>query len=636
MRRGSASYCGRFGSALKGMNSCCVAVIGHVDHGKTSLVRALTGIETDRLAEEKARGLSITPGFAHRLYVSGTIDFIDVPGHEDFIQAMISGASGARAVLVVVSLVEGVQPQSIEHLRIARLLGITHGVIAVTKSDLMRCSEKPEQEKAIKTALALTGFADVPMIACSAETGEAIDRLQIALEGLLSGGQLMPAPQHAFLPVDRVFSRAGLGAVVTGTLLGNAITVGDAVAVQPTGQQTTIKALQSRNQACDQAIPGSRVAINLRGVSVAEIKRGAVVTVPGGASGSACFDVGLNEGALVLKHMDSVRVHCGTQNAVAQVRLFRGASGLAQLRFKEPVVGFAGQRLIIRQLSPSRTLGGAVILDPNARPTGAGDVSRVDVLQATQMGDLVAIATALSGSARGVTDVRQVARLARMSVNHVSTRLAETYQRLEADWMTPKARADTCRDDLLSLLSTYHQDHPLHLAAPHAAVLSRGHAPMLTAYVMKCLLAEGIVRKNDNMYALAAHDPFTGMNNAQHARMTELEDAFAQADLVPLSVLDLVSDETDLALIDLLIATNSLVKLRNIALKQTLILHKDAIDKAAEMLLDAFAAPLDFTTSQARTTLGTSRKVVVPLLEHFDSKALTLRTGNTRHFRSAI
>ena len=223
------------------MKSCAVTVIGHVDHGKTSLVRALTGIETDRLKEEKERGLSIALGFAHRDYPSGNVDFIDVPGHEDFIRTMVSGATGAGAALLVVSAVEGVARQTVEHLEIATLLGITEGVVAVTKADLLARSDWSKREMSIKAAIASTGLRGQPIVFCSSTSGEGLDLLDRELEDLLCRSPGPPRLPGFFMPVDRVFSSTGMGTVVTGTLLGAGLGPGSHAVVAPTGRSVIVR-----------------------------------------------------------------------------------------------------------------------------------------------------------------------------------------------------------------------------------------------------------------------------------------------------------------------------------------------------------------------------------------------------------
>ncbi|WP_448326297.1 selenocysteine-specific translation elongation factor [Sulfitobacter sp. M13] len=360
------------------MTSACVIVIGHVDHGKTALVRALTGMETDRLAEEKARGLSIALGFAHCEMAGGTLDLIDAPGHEDFMRTMVSGASGAQGALLVVSAVDGVAAQTREHVQIAQLLQVPVAVVAVTKADLIPADDLPARLAAIGDAVAAQGVTRAELVPCSATTAGGVDGLRQALAAQFSDLPPRAVPAGAFLPVDRVFTLAGRGTVVTGTLLGAALSVGDALVVQPRGAATVVRGLQSRGTARKRVEIGERVAVNLRGISVEEVARGDVLCGTAYAP-SACMDVALTVSASAarpVKHMQKLRVLWGTAHEVATLRLMGGGqiapggTGLGQLRFKQPVVGFAGQAAVLRQLSPAATLAGAVILDPQATAVG--------------------------------------------------------------------------------------------------------------------------------------------------------------------------------------------------------------------------------------------------------------------------
>ncbi len=620
------------------MTSCCVVVIGHVDHGKTALVRALSGIETDRLPEEKARGLSITPGFAHCAYAAGTLDLVDAPGHQDFIQAMISGASGARFALTVISLADGIQAQTLEHLRIAGLLGITDGVIAITKSDLLGPSEQAVRLEEIRQSLSQTPMAQADLVVCSAVTGAGIDTLHHRLEALLTRAGDLPGPLQAFLPIDRAFSVEGRGTVVTGTLLGQGMGVGQSAVVQPGGHAVTIRALQSRASPRDTVHTGERMAANLRGVAVSDLSRGAVLCAEGAEAPSDCMDaqVQLLVQAPGLKHMQSVRVLFGTSSAVAQVRLFgggriaQGGSGLCQLRFDRPVIGYAGQRGILRQLSPAETLGGVVLLDPQARPTRSGDQGRVAVLRAAQTSAVGDIATAICAAQGGVAPVQAIARLSRQSPDQVRAALSEAFCALEGGLLAAHRDVEAATSALLERVAAYHASNPRQMMAPQRMVEPGQLSEALLRHARQALLADGRLRHRDGRLALPGHDPLTLLPADQAQRLAALEEAFCQAGLTPPNPASLCHDEIDKELFDLLRESGRLVGLVNVGLKQVVILHPVALAAAAETLGAAFPDGQWFTTSQARTTLSTSRRVIVPVLEHFDSIGVTQRQNELR------
>lgn len=625
------------------MNTRCIVVIGHVDHGKTSLVRALTGIETDRTAEEKARGLSIVPGFAHTAYPDGTLDFIDAPGHVDFIQAMVSGTSGAQAALLVVSATEGVGAQTLEHLNIAGLLGITQGVIAVTKSDLLSPIEHATCLTKLKAALSDTPLADAPMILCSAKTEDGLDALHDTLQSQLLWPPATDAPLHSMLPIDRVFSLAGHGTVVTGTLLGHDLNVGEQAVVHPSGISVTLRGLQSRGQERTKVHAGERVAVNLRGAAVADISRGSVLCLPDTMQPSSCIDahVQLNPTDAPLKHMEDVRILFGTTNAVATVRLFGGGqlhggqSGLVQLRFSKAVLGFAGQRAILRRLSPAQTLGGAVFLDPQAKATRSSDAPRIEVLAAAQPGSPKKIATALCAAQRGALRLTDVARLSRMHPAGTATVLASDFTDLGEGWLATKQDVEDRKADMLQALGAYHAAHPLRMGAPQSVTALKRISPRLLNYVENALCKDQRIGRLGNTLALATHDPIALLTDAQKQRLNDLEASFLSAGITSAPQANAYQD-TDADLIALLLQAGTVVSLNNVSLKQILLFHADALDAAAITLRLSCPAPTPFTTSQARSALGTSRRIIVPVLEHFDTSGITTADGDTRQITAAL
>ena len=621
------------------MKTYCVVVIGHVDHGKTSLVRALTGTDTDRLPEEKARGLSITPGFAHCTYPGGVVDLVDAPGHADFIQAMISGASGAQAALVVISMADGVCAQTLEHLRIAGLLGIAQAVIAVTKSDTVPRAEHSKRLSEITQALSQTPYANALKIVCSALSGQGIETLHNALERLLAYELQNTHSPYSFLPIDRTFTLEGQGTVVTGTLLGQHLNVEDKLYLQPAGSEISIRSLQSRGVTRDRIKVGERMAANLRGINAREIARGSVLCTQGVGTPSNCIDVHLkllSAPAKPLKHMQELRVLFGASSAVAQVRLFKGYDQeFAQLRFRKPVVGFEGQVAILRCLSPSETLGNAQFLDPEAKPTKTGDVERLGVLVAAQKRDPRAIAHALIKQGKGLAKQTDIARLARVRTDILADVLGEKFVNVNSVRITSEKQIEVAKLAIVNALTQYHLAHPLRSSAPRSVIENRSFAALFVQYVEDKLVAKGALLKAANMLSLADHDPMAKLSNAQHQSMRKIEDAYRLAGLEEPSGETLPQTDETTELKQLLLEQKRLISLHNVALKRTLVFHTDTLDWAANALGSAFAKQQPFTTSQARAALGTSRRVIVPILEHFDTIGVTIRDSDTRQIASA-
>lgn len=630
------------------MKSCAVAVIGHVDHGKTSLVRALTGIETDRLKEEKKRGMSIALGFAHRGYASGIVDFIDVPGHEDFVRTMVAGATGASAALLVVSAVEGIGRQTIEHLEIATLLGITRGVVAVTKADLLARSAWSNREMSIRAAIDATGLREQPIVFCSSATGEGLDLLDRQLDDLLCRSPELTRLPGFFLPVDRVFSAVGMGTVVTGTLLGARLEPGSQAVVAPIGRSVIVRSLQTHGVDREYVDAGSRTAVNLRNVSRDDVRPGDVICAPGCFPSSAQIDVRLtvSPGAdRALRHLEDVRVLHGSRSTTATVRLGRGnriepgESDYAQLRFAAPVTAFAGQRAVLRRLSPAETIGGAVVIDPAASLARRNDHQRMTILAAAWGGDPREIADALGRRSGGVVRLAELARLCSRSADHMPEVLGPAYVDLGAGEIAIRSAIAAAKQACLDQLASLHRDSPLRSGFPEARVRQLLVGPIslvLINHAERLLVEEGHVVRRREGIALTAHDLLAGLSHAQRSRLDAIEESLRQGGLKPPDPDDLRKEAdadpgTGHDLVELLVASGRAVSLMNHALRQLLVFHVDALGDAGRDLRAAFPFPAQFRTGEAREVLKTTRKYIVPVLEHLDAQGLTVRRGDLRH-----
>lgn len=622
------------------MKTCPVIVIGHVDHGKTSLVRALTGMETDRLPEEKARGLSITPGFAYRQCGDVMIDFIDAPGHEDFIRAMVSGASGARAALLVISAVEGVQAQTLEHLQIAESLGIHEGIVAVTKSDRLSKTEHAAREAELRAALSGTRFCDAPIIFCSSTTGQGIGVLGDALGhlGLRSTGS--EPVFAAFLAVDRVFVAQGRGTVVTGTLHGGSIQVDDALVLASKGQSLTIRGIHVRGQESSQANPGERTALNLRGISANQIKPGDILHAPDAFVPSIQCDVSISlspRASRPVKHMQQVRVLYGTAHFVASLRLFEGgqlspgASAFARLRFPAAVTTFVGQHAIIRCLSPAETIGGAIILDPLAASNKASKKQRLETLKAAQLGDTRGIAAALAREHLGIARIADICRLARSPAASVRGELGALFMDVTDTLVAASPTVEEVKEKYIARLQSYHATCPLKPVAPRAHMHVPHTAQALIEFVEAMLVLEGKLVIFGTNVALPTHAPLHCLTAQQQARMACMDAKLKESGLAPPAPDTFITGPYDADLLALLIHEGTAIRLNNVSLRQSLAFHSDAIAAAARTLRSSYPGQTAFTTGEARATLNTTRKFIVPILEHLDSQGTTIRIGDTRH-----
>lgn len=624
------------------MKSCAVAVVGHVDHGKTSLVRALTGQDTDGLKEEKARGLSITLGFAYRNYATGVIDFIDSPGHEDFIRAMVCGSTGAQAALVVISAVDGVERQTREHLEILRHLDVRCGVVALTKADLVPPEDRPYIRELVVEALDGSPFVDEPQVFCSEQTGEGLDTLNQALEALIHRAPGASALPGAFLPIDRAFALKGVGAVATGTLLGAPITLADDAHVQPVGLSAAVRRLQSRGTDVERATPGMRAAVNLRGVKLEDLRRGDVICTGGAFQAASQVDawVSIEPDRGTLKHGTDVRVMVGTASQVATAYVWgerksiEAGGAYVRLRFHDRIATHVSQRGILRRLSPVETLGGVLVLDPAPPVAPRRDPLRMAVLEAVHRGGPREIAAALEGHGRGIIARAELLRLAGTDPDGSPDLAALGFEMIGAHHVASWDTIAKARRRYLEAVSDGLSRQPGRGSLPTADIhsqLRRHFADTLLDHVVQGLLETGELSGDRTMVAIAASDPFASLGDAGRARLDRIEKALREDLMNPPGLSALQGEKgQDADLVDLLAKSGRAVFLRNIGLKQTLVFHIDALNVAHGMLESAFPPPATFTMADARAALATSRKYAIPLLEHFDKVGLTRRNGDVR------
>jgi len=623
--------------------SLSLAVIGHVNHGKTALVRALTGMETDRLKEEIERGLSITLGFAHAEQGGVMFDLIDAPGHEDYIRAMVSGTAGARAVLLVVSATEGFGRQTHEHLAIAAALALEAGLVVVTKADLLGPGDEAAVISQITADLRGTLLDGQPIILCSAHSGAGVEAVREGLHALAHRCPPPAALAGAFLPIDRAFSLTGAGTVVTGTLQGAGLRVGEAVELWPSGKRASIRQLQVHNQSVGHAEPGGRVAVNLRGLSAKDVASGEVLCSIGAFAPSTQVDVMISlseQASKGLKHMDQIKVLWGARQDMASLRLMEagtlapGQRGLAQLRFATPVVAYGGQRAVLRRPSPAETLGSIRVLDPLTPPMKGRSGPRLAVLAAVASGGVETIVQALADWSGGVLSVTEAARLTRLSVSDLLPLLVTDYQPLGEGQLVRRSDMATAKQAYLDALSAAHDFAPTRAAAAVAEVrkaLAKDHGRDLIAHAEHVLAQEGLIRLESAKVALASHDPLATLTADALVRLGEIEARLLDAGLMPPDVATVAgSDEEAAALMALLVETGRAVALRNGGLRQTLTFHHQALLDAAPKLRIHFSPPQSFTTGEARAALETTRKYIVPVLEYLDRLGLTRREGDVR------
>jgi selenocysteine-specific elongation factor len=624
------------------VNAVLVGVIGHVDHGKSALVRALTGTQTDRLREERARGVSIVLGFALLRTPVGEIDLVDMPGHERFVRAMISGATGMEAVLLAVDAREGVKPQTLEHLEIARLIGVRRGVVALTKSDLVSEAEAAHRGREAQAAAAAAGI-EAPVVATSAVTGQGLAGLAAHL-GALLGSAERPANARAekgffYLPVDRAFAVAGIGPVVTGTLRRGPLAIGDPVEIMPGGGQARVRGLQIHGRSVESAPPGRRVAVALRGIEMRDLARGLALATPGMLRESAWIDMRLSVSKSAAKPLANgarVKLLFGTSEVEARLRLLQGeeiapgGEGLAQLRCAHPVAVPAGEPLILRAGSPAVTVGGGRVLDPVSRRRRRHDPAVLDMLGKLAQGrPAEALLARLREAGPAGAALGDLARLVGIAPERVRRRLVALGARPEnAERVLHPEAWQALRRAVLDGIEAFHRDHAMEHGAARdrllAALPAAVDAP-IGAAVIADLVTGGALRHERGRYALAAFRP----EGEERAATRAVRDAYRRGGLAPPDEAAVAGDEERSQALRFLLRQGVLVRTTDRVQKRTILFHAEAIAQAKQALRQHFGAD-PFLAREAGALLGISRKFSIPLLEHLDAVKFTRRMGDRR------
>jgi selenocysteine-specific elongation factor len=638
-----------------------VGTAGHIDHGKTALVRRLTGIDTDRLKEEKERGISIDLGFAHLTLPSGArVGIVDVPGHERFVKNMLAGATGIDVVLLVVAADEGVKPQTREHLAIVDQLAIGRGVAALTKADLASPERLACAREEVRGLLAGTRLADSPILPVSAVTGEGVPELlaaldRVAAEAARSGTR--EADRPARLPIDRVFSIEGIGTVVTGTLWSGTIRAGDTLQILPAKRAVRVRRVEVHDVEVDAAVAGQRTAVALHGVEREDLARGDWLAAPERYRAADLVDVRLTHLAGADRPLATrarVRVHLGASEALARAVLLEGdalapgATGLAQLRLEEPLVANPGDRLVLRAYSPSVTVAGAVVIDaapPRRARLADPDRERLRVLES---GTLREKAAWLAGAAAfagardeeialriGVEPAEVAAALAgapevaRLKDGRLVARAAwdQALERVEAEVRryaeAHKLRAGVPKGELKSLLAR-EMDGPVFDEAL-AALLAMGAEGAKGAKGRKGGLA-GLVAQGDRILPPGAAPALSEEQRRTIERMEQrlASQGFQPPDL-PAILSELPNEVRPQELVRYLIESDRVVRVTS-----GLLYTRSQWDEIESRVRDHFRKRPTLGMGDFKAILQVSRKYAVPLLEHLDRIGLTRREGDDR------
>lgn len=640
----------------------CIGTAGHVDHGKSTLVTALTGIDPDRLAEEKTRGMTIDLGFAWLTLPSGReASVVDVPGHESFIKNMLAGVGGIDVALLVVAADEGVMPQTDEHLAILDLLRVRSGVVALTKCDLVDGEWLALVREEVAERLRPTTLAGAPIVACSAVTRAGLPELLAALDAALDDSPGRRDLGRPRLPVDRVFTITGFGTVVTGTLLDGTLRGGQEVEVLPSGLRGRIRGLQAHKHPVESSAPGNRVAVNLAGLAKSDLARGDVLALPGRLRATTALDVRLEVigGApRAVGQNTEVSLYCGAAEVPARVALLAedelapGTAGWAQLRLRAPVVALRGDRFIVRLPSPGATIGGGVVVEPRARRHRRRDGAVLARLELLARGDPEEVALAALGGdpqpetpgktakiARtggyGGREVAEVERITGLPHDDVAAALADLVARgaavrVGAYYVAAEAwgrlRADAAR-----LLEDYHRHYPLRPGMPREEWRSRlGLEPRLAAEALGALVADGEledvsgspVSGHGALVRRPGHAP--KLTPAQEQAAASMLARFRQEPFSPPTRAE-VEEALGAELTTALVEQGQLVKVSDLIL-----LDRDAYAEAVRRVVGRLRAHGTLTVADARDLLGTTRKYMLAIFEHLDDRRITRRHGDDR------
>ena len=625
-----------------------LGVIGHVDHGKTALVRALTGTETDRLKEERERGLSIVLGFAFVETENGVVDLIDVPGHEDFVRAMVGGATALDGIVLCVAANEGVMPQTREHFNIARLLGVEKGFAVLTKTDLVDAEELALARTDLDEFVRDSFLDGSPVFEVSTKSGDGIDAVRQALIDLAATPVQREVHGRFFLPLDRTFTMRGFGQVVTGTLRGGDLSVGDAVEIMPGGRRATVRALQNHNQPVEFAKPGQRVAVNLRHIDRDEVKRGDALAFPGSITPTTRLDTELrllDDAAGAVRNGTTVRLLTGTTEAMAKLRLLDrrelqpGETSMAQLNLDREIATQPSEHFLIRSYSPMHTIGGGRILEVNAKRHRRFDSAVTERLETVATGDLSLIVKQRlkQAGAHGIGLDELAAELG-VGTDVLEQTVAD-FNAIgigEDRWVGSRAY-DSVLSELALTIENFHQTQPLKNGLDIGSLTSQlasKSSPEVTRHAVKRLVADKQLLNTNEVLSIAGYDPFASLGDKERRLAVEIEKAFLGSGLEWMSPEVVVgSDDAKRAAYQLLLETGHLIRLRTRDRNSEMIIHASVLEKAKGAIESKYPIPASFALKDIRDLLGSTRKYIVPFMEHLDATGATVRSGDLRRLR---
>ena len=603
-----------------------VGTAGHIDHGKTALVKALTGTDTDRLAEEKARGMTIDLGFA---YLNQSITIIDVPGHEKFIRNMVAGVSTIHIALLVIAADDGIMPQTKEHLHILKLLGVKQGIIALTKTDLADDHDWIDLvELEIQDLVADTFLKDAPIVRTSIETGEGTETLKQAI--LTQSKNIETVLDRGFfhLPVDRVFSKKGFGSVVTGTVLSGKTKIGSDLEIIPGNQKAKVRGIQTHGTETSSVKMGDRAAINLAGTDLNELYRGTVIADPYWVNSTEKLIAHvtlIEDTRWKLKNRQRVHLHLGTAEVVARAMmqdpLEAGQSGNALFYLEKPIAALMDERFIIRSLSPMETIGGCVVLDSNPIPIRKELKLWIASLQENPSERFKQFVSQYWKSPKSLGNW---ARHFQTTESQVKSWIKSEEIKNEKGFLFTSEKRDESMEYIREVLTQFHKDNPYKKSLSQDRLKDATHfSTNWLSYILDYMGDELI--NVEGGFALKSHSVVLSDSDASLAKI--LEDSVKQAGYAILNAKELSSENPKITL-EILYILKGEGKI--IEVGRGLWIHGDVLDKLKDDLCLFFTANPQLNVSDFKTITNTTRKSAIPLLEYCDKHGLTERVGNSR------
>jgi selenocysteine-specific elongation factor len=636
------------------MRSIIVGTAGHIDHGKTSLVRALTGVDADRLPEEKRRGITIDLGFAELELGDLRLGFVDVPGHERFVKNMLAGAHGIDLVALVVAADEGVMPQTREHFEICRLLETRTGLVVITKTDMVDEELLSLVQAEAEELVAGSFLEGAPIVAVSSRTGEGIEELKSVLQETARSIPLRDGLTVARLPVDRAFTMRGFGTVVTGTLVAGEIAEGDEMELLPRGLRVRVRGVQVHGRAVERAQAGQRTAVNLGGVEASAVERGMVLAHAGRLRSTQIMDVRLEvlkSAPRPLRSRSRVRVHLGAAEVLGRIRVLSatgevapGERGFAQLRLESPVVALPAERFIIRSYSPSRTIAGGSVIDPFAAKHRGREAERAEARLASIDGadDDEPSRLAYFIETAGDVGLRRAELLARTGwrdevLNRAVREVITRGLAVDAEGvLISRASFDALAVRALKETESFHKREPLSRGLMRETLRERHFthsAPEIFRTVISHLERAGALCSEKDVICAASHR--LSLSTEDAALRDRLEQIYSDSALEPPTVDEALERagaarqrEHARRILQLLIESGLLVRVLN-----ELLFHRDALDGLKARLKEYAALKQPERTIDVaafKEMAGVSRKYAIPLLEYFDRERLTRRAGDKR------